>query len=236
MRCFLCLASILGVVASIGAAGGHPQTGNGTYVALRGKVVGIEHEVVPEAFMIRVTVNMKLEFFNPGGKPAILLTSGSPVCVGTKVTKTPAPAVGNNVLFDDYRGPSIYGRPKWKLLHAALNQPEPPADLLRIIKPGDTMVEDSFVVLRPPIKLLKFKVRPYAPWESLKEASPVWLRLECEAWPRNVEPEPLSDKPNFGLELQKKWREFGDLQLNHIVSEPMELDLRQSKPVESREK
>jgi len=69
--------------------------------------------------------------------------------------------------------------------------------------------------------------RPPVDWQILEEASPVWLRLECDTWPQNVERPLLNGKFRLGGELRKRWKSIGELQLDSVESEPVKLDLRE---------
>ncbi len=193
---------------------------------LRAEVLSVREEVLPQASVVAVTATIKLEFVNRGERSVILLIDRSPLCVGTILTRTTGPALGDNILFDEYRGPSVSGSPDWEAFRTTLDQPKPPVELFKIIKPGESWTTDSFIVLRPPMKLERYRIdRPPVSWQILKDSSPVWLRLECDVWPLNVEHQPTSGKIRFGRKLRKKWRDVGELQLNPIESEPMELDL-----------
>jgi len=199
-------------------------------VILRASVLGVKSEALPEASVIAVTVGLRLEVVNSGNDPVILLTERSPLCIGTTLTRTVGPAVGDNILFDEYRGPAVSTSPDWKVFRTTLDQPKPPVGIVQILKPGENWATESFVVLRPPIKLDRYRVdRPPVSWQILRDSSPVWLRLRCDLWPLNVERDPTSTKLSFGRELQTRWNGFGKLQLASLVTEPIELDLRERK-------
>lgn len=224
------LAFALGllIIVQAGFSGSKPSTNNNANaVSLRGMVTGFNKEIPAKASTVTVTVKFKLEFVNTGVQPFILLSEKCPICPGVTLTKTPGPAVGDNILFDEYYGPSVSTAPEWKEFRANLNQSKPPTGLVQIVKPGDSWVMESVAVLRPPKKLERYRIdRPPVSWEVLIQSSPVWLRLNCEVWPFNVENNPLSGKLHFGHELQKRWRQYGMLQLGPIVSEPIKLNLQ----------
>ena len=62
--------------------------------------------------------------------------------------------------------------------------------------------------------------------ESMQELSPVWLHVNWEVWPSNVEPSKNPNKLSFGLALQRRWKNVGLLRLDGIYSEPIMLDLK----------
>jgi hypothetical protein len=230
MRAFFWVVLVVGSFVYIQLVFGQSQSRNpeAESVILRAKVLSVRDEVLPRASVVAVTATLKLEFVNTGERPVILLINRSPLCVGTTLTRSAGPALGDNILFDEYRGPSANTSPDWKVFRTTLDQPKPPAGLFQIIKPGESWATDSFVVLRPPIKLERYRVdRSPVSWQILKESSPVWLRLRCDVWPLNVERQPTSGELRFGRELQRRWKDFGELQLNSLVTEPIELDLRE---------
>jgi hypothetical protein len=230
MRAFFLVVLVVGSFVYTQLVYGQSQARNSEAesVVLRAKVLSVREEALPRASVVAVTVTLKLEFVNTGEKPVILLINRSPLCVGTTLTRSAAPALGDNILFDEYRGPSVSTTPDWKAFRTTLDQPKPPVGLFHVIKPGESWATDSFVVLRPPSKLERYRVdRSPVSRQILKESSPVWLRLKCDVWPFNVEHQPTSGKMRFGRELHKRWQDVGELQLNSLESEPMEVDLRQ---------
>jgi len=230
MRALFWVALVVGSFTCIQLVFSQSQSRNSEAesVVLRAKVLSVRDEVVPMASVAAVTATLRLEFVNAGRGPVILLISRSPICAGTTLTRSARPALGDNILFDEYRGPSVSTSPDWEVFRTNLDQPKPPVGLFQIIKPGESWATDSFVVLRPPIKIERYRVdRPPISWQMLKESSPVWLRLKCDMWPLNVEHQPTPEKTRFGHELQKRWQDVGELELNSLESEPVELDLRQ---------
>jgi hypothetical protein len=199
-------------------------------LTLRVQVLGVKvEEISPQKNVVPVNVKLRLEFLNVGRKPVILLTDHSPLCVGATLTRNSESASGGNLLFDEYAGPADQSRsPEWTEFRMALDQQSPPSPLVRILQPGESWVTDSFIVLRPPIKFESYRVdRPPVNWQILKESSPVWLRLQCDLWPRNVERPPLSERFRLGRELRRRWKRVGDLQLDSVVSEAVQLDLQE---------
>jgi len=196
---------------------------------LRVQILGVKvEEFSHPKDVVPVTVKLRLEFLNVGRKPVILLTKNSPLCVGATLTRNSESASAGNILFDEYAGPANQSRsPEWTEFRKTLDQQSPPSSLVRILQPGESWVTESFIVLRPSIKFESYRVdRPPVNWQILKESSPVWLRLQCDLWPRNVERPPLSEKFKLGRELQKRWKRMGDLQLESVMSNPIELDLQ----------
>jgi hypothetical protein len=177
---------------------------------------------------IMVKVKLSLKFINEGKEPVLLLTERAPYGVGGSITKTPGPAVGENLLDDDNSGPDYLGTSEWSEFRTTLDQGKPPIGIIKLIEPGGSLdwPEYSTVVARVPTKFADNRIDSSdLNWETLKQASPVFLRLKFETWPFNVEKLPDPEKARLGHQLQKRWRAFGLLQLAPLVSEPMLLTL-----------
>jgi hypothetical protein len=225
----LWIAISLALIAVVDIANSQSPSRKSDSLVLRGKVLHVRDQTLSKASVVALTADLRLEYVNTGIEPVILLTERAPGCVGTTLTKSPGVAVGDNVLFDDYRGPSVDTSTEWEVLRNRLDREKPPVGLVQIIEPGEHWTTNSFVVLRPPIKFKRYRVdRPPISWSALRDSSPVWLRLNCDVWPNNVEVDPLSERIELGHKLQNRWRRFGHLQLRNLISEPMELDLRKS--------
>jgi hypothetical protein len=89
---------------------------------------------------------------------------------------------------------------------------------------------DSVIIFLSTEAETKSSFSKNASLKSVQEASPVWLRVNYQVWPLNLEP-PSNDRTQmtFGHKLQKRWRDLGLLQLDGIRSEPILLDVRNIK-------
>lgn len=203
------------------------QDNDNRTILLKGTVTGVETEISPGSSFADVKVSLKLEYANIGKKPLLLVTKKNPICVDAIITKTTKPADGDNILYDEYRGLSVMLSPEWKELRDELNMKAPPSKLVQIVKPGESWIHNSFVNFRPPLELEQYAIdRPAVSWSLLLQSSPAWLRLKCDLWQSNVEPDPWSKEHRFGHELQQRWRQYGILQLDTVTSEPFILNLR----------
>jgi len=61
-------------------------------------------------------------------------------------------------------------------------------------------------------------------WDTIRQASPVWLQVTLETWAVNIEPRVDPKNLEFGKMLRRRWQQVGELQLEHLTSEPMLLD------------
>jgi hypothetical protein len=167
----------------------------------------------------------RLTFVNTGSTPLILLKERFLVFPGVTLTKAPGPPVRENILFDQYYGQSYSTSPEWSALRAALDQPKPPSDITQTINPGESWETTGDFVMRPPKTLERYRVdREPTSLELLKKASPLSIRVSCEVWPLNVETQGGSRGASFGRKLQNRWRRFGLLLLDPIVSQPAEVE------------
>jgi hypothetical protein len=207
--------------------------GNG--VLFRGSVTDVEQEIPYGSTFALVKISVKLEFINSTQKPLIFLLKKCPICVDAIVTKTTELAEGNNILIDQYNGPAVTTSPEWKELREAINKETPPANLFKIVRPGESWIVNSYLVLHPTLKLEKYRLdRPAASLNLLIQSSPAWLRLKCDLWPFNVEPDPWSNEYRFGHDLQHRWRQYGILQLDSVTSEPFEVSFRSQKAEDAK--
>jgi hypothetical protein len=197
-------------------------------ICVKARVIKITKETQDNVARSGLAVVLKLEFINISGEPVVLLTKKGPYCPRAVLTKTPGPAAGENILYDLYRGPSVNTSPEWKAFHEALDQPRPPVGIVQVLKPGDSWVKEIDITLRLPIeKEESYRAdRPAASWAFILQNSSIWFRVGCETWPFNIENNPLSDEFQFGHELQQRWLQYGSLQLDSLVSEPIELNLK----------
>jgi hypothetical protein len=171
-----------------------------------------------------IDLKLKLEFFNDGERPLILL-SREPWIVGELFSVSDEDARAGKFIYSNYHLPSILRAPgnKWEQLEHQLDQPTPPESLTRILSPGETWgyETDTWWTID---KKENYEGRSES-WDSIKQHSHVWLSLEFEMWPVNVEPRVNPSKLAFGKKLRHRWRESGVLRLDSIRSEPMELNL-----------
>jgi hypothetical protein len=223
----VCAVVLSLVLTPLSAADAGSSTRNESSVRIRANITNSKTKVVPGSSVVEVTISFNLELLNVGTRPILILSQDSPMCVGTTLTTDTGPAVGENILFDEYRGPSRDGSPAWNRLRRALDQPEPPRESIRLIEPGESWRSQTYVVLRPPVQFEHYRIdRPPVSWTLLRNHSPVWLRLQCETWPLNLETTTDSGRTVFGHKLQQRWLKYGDLQLSVLKSEPVRLDLR----------
>ncbi len=200
-------------------------------VALRGQVESTELNNISFSG-VTVVVRLKLELLNNGAKPVIFLATEPPLLVGATLAKSPTDSLSGKNLAVEYAGPGVDTSPKWAALRKSLDQPYPPSDKVRVLKPNESWVVEDSVGISLPTEAGKGGA--YFPkresWEAIQKASPVWLRVICQVWPLNLEP-PSRDRTElpFGHKLQQRWERDGFLLLKPLYSDPLKLDLQNIK-------
>lgn len=208
------------------SSGGTPS------LSLRGRIDSFEinQESSSSDFL---SVKLTMELVNTGKSPIILLNASpsssgglktEPYFVGAGLTKN----VEGEYLTKTYVGPALDLSPKWMALRTSLNQTTPPPDKVRILMPNEIMNLEASIGLDLPKKPENFAPFKKASLNQILNSSPVWLKVVCEVWPLNLEPEVGKKKlqMGFGHQLQRRWKNLGHLWLDEIYSEPILLDLK----------
>jgi hypothetical protein len=230
MRIMYSLLFVIGVMA-IGTMAQQryesSQHDDDPVVALRGQVQSTElRDVTPSG--VSLVVKLKLELHNNGSKPVIFLNDPAPTITGATLNKV-ASDPPHSALVSDYRRPSVDTSSKWLTLRRSLDKAQPPSELVRILPAGESWWFEGSVDVALPTEAGKSNYIPRrATWESMQELSPVWLHVSLEVWPLNVEPSKNPNKLSFGLSLQRRWKNVGQLRLDGIYSEPIMLDSKRA--------
>lgn len=170
---------------------------------------------------VKLTLSLKLNFKNAGSEPVLLLKHDFEM-VEHEITASRSDAAGAKYLFRLVGYPSIDRGPEWGELRKSVNKRAPPTDVIRILAPNETWSLETttwfYIGKETNID------RDSKPWKTIREASPVWLQVTFELWPKNIEPRPERGERDFGKMLQHRWRRVGELQLENLTSDPMPLD------------
>jgi hypothetical protein len=173
-------------------------------------------------YSIVFEVMLDLECTNKSDKPVIILRRE--FWLGAKtLARSPEDATLNRFLFASSHWPSVSTSPEWVELRRRLDQPSPPQDLLGLFASGETLPYETRVSLS--IEKAGNFDKTSEKWDTIKQASPVWLQVTFEMWPINIEPTLDPDNPVFGKMLQRRWQQYGELQVERLTSEPIKLDL-----------
>jgi len=197
-------------------------------LSLRGRVESVEIKEIDRSSAV-IDIKLKMDLVNTGVTPVILLRR-EPLFPGGALARKPDDFRMGNVLAADAGWPSNDISPEWTTLRTNLDKPKPPADETRILMPNESWPIQTSVRLIVPIDPSKYTSLSSRKKESLatiRQLSPVWLRVVCEVWPWNVEPLTADrNKLEFGHRLQRRWKDIALLWLDEIYSEPIMLDLK----------
>lgn len=190
-------------------------------LCLRGRVADVKlarennHSIVFD-------VKLNLEFTNTSDKPVIIFQRE--FWLGAKtLARSPEDSAAHKYLYVSGQWPSVSTSPEWGELRQRLDQPNPPQDLTRVLAPGESLPYEASVTLY--IEKVGSFDKTSQRWDTIKQASPVWLQVTLEMWPVNIEPHVDPENPGFGKMLQRRWQQYGRLQIDQLTSEPMQLDL-----------
>lgn len=198
-----------------------PDSPPGSGLVLKGHVTSLETERTTTG--ARFEIEVELSFVNTGKNPVILLRPdakehdrGGLWYTTWNVSASQEQMETNKYLYSGGFRPSNSRGTWWDPLRHALDQPQPPEDLVWVIQPGGST---------PPFRT----IIDYS--SSELPASNLWLEVILPVWPSNIEPMGSSDDSPFGNKLRKQWMAQGDLQLGqagqdcNVASEPFELVL-----------
>jgi len=195
-----------------------------TPLRVQGQVVKIELSR-EDAHSIVFNLRLRLELVNAGDRPIILLRH--PIWLGAlTLSRSPEDARAYKYIYQSSAWPSVSNGPEWKALRQSLDQRNPPAELTQVVSPGNSFQYETDTVLY--IEKGGNFDKTSQPWDAIRLASPVSLRVSLEIWPVNVEPKVDPSNLEFGRMLQQRWRQFGQLQIERITSEPIQLNFRKS--------
>lgn len=188
-------------------------------LSLRGRIADIRL-VEENNHSVRFKLNLALEFVNNSHKGIILLRQDYWLGAET-LAISPEAAAEHKFIYSSSHWPSVYSAPNWIELRKKLDKPSPPTDLTRIIAPGESFAYETEAMLYIQKRGSSNKTNQI--WEEIKLLSPTWLQVTLETWAVNIEPRVDPQNPQFGKELQQRWKQFGELYLERLASEPMPL-------------
>jgi hypothetical protein len=186
---------------------------------LRGSVASIRL-VREDNHSITFDVKLNLEFINTSETGVIILQRGFWLGA-TTLARSPEDAAAHKYLYSSSHWPSVDTSPEWGKLRQRLDQPSPPTDLTRVLVPGASLPYETGATLY--IEKPGSFDKTSQSWNTIKQASPVWLQVTLEMWPVNLEPKVDPDNSEFGKMLQRRWQQFGALPVGYLTSEPMRL-------------
>lgn len=187
-------------------------------VVLTGHTTAVQ--VLEEPTSVIVTVNLELTLRNESGANAILYWHDFNI-VEDKLYRLDEKQ-NPEVLYLSSTFPSTNHSPTWVDLQNRLKTQNPPSELARILKSGESISFKRTTSMR-----LYRKGQFQASWSEILAASPLLLTVTLDMFPSNLD-RTLASQESFAKKLQKKWRSLGVLQLEALRSEPIKLDLSKS--------
>jgi hypothetical protein len=190
-------------------------------LSLTGHVISVE-KISEDASSVGFKVGLRLTFRNIGSNPIIIYRDS--IWLGAAlIARSSDDASAAKYLHRSSAWPSVWGKSSRVKLRQKLDQPIPPQDITKILKPGESYEYETGTHLGFE-KKERYDGTSKA-WDEIKLASPVWIQVTLEMWPINAEPKVNPENPEFGKELRERWKDSGELWLDYLTSQPMKLDL-----------
>jgi hypothetical protein len=188
----------------------------GDGLSLRGSVSSVRIiEDKPDGVLLRLDLDLTLT--NDSAANVILYWHEFHIIESSVVRLEEGQRV--NVLYRSTSRPSANRSPDWVELQTRLDLKNPPGDLTRTLKSGESLslkrTENLWISKKPLYQLS---------WDEILATKPVWLVVDLEMFPSNLDQTSLHQK-SFGKKVRKKWKRFGILQVEELQSEPMRLNL-----------
>jgi hypothetical protein len=195
-------------------------------VKLKGETESIDFRDVSSS-SVTIVAKIKLEVHNDGEEPVIIFKQESPQITAAILTRSPSDP-STKALIVNHWGAAVDRSPKWSILRKSLDQSSPPRDMVRVLMPNESWRFDYEIhLVAPTDKGNRSYIPKGASFEALQQHSPIWLKLNWEVWPLNVEPwGDDRNKLKLGHSLRRRWKDVGVLWLDSIYSEPIKLDLK----------
>jgi hypothetical protein len=209
----LVLASVVGILMLVSSARGAANEGA---IRLSGKVENVK-TVEEDAQSILVLVDLDLVLKNESDANVILYWHDFEI-VGDLIFRCEQKQ-NRELLYQISTLPSTNRSPEWAELQKQLDVGNPPVNLTRTLRSGESLS------LKRSTNLRIYKKGLYqSSWNEIRAASPVCLSVELDLFPSNLDRTSISQK-SLGARLQKRWVPFGILQVGVLRSEPIKLDL-----------
>ena len=131
--------------------------------------------------------------------------------------------VNQDIIGVNFWGPPNYYGKTWDDLRSCLDNTVPPAETTFTLKPGETWTFSSDVKVSFEKKLIDLSRSEHG--DKLGE---VWIRVYYASWSPNIEPKARGRATSllFGRSLRERWKSFGYLLLDDLISDPIRLDLQ----------
>ncbi|GIU81257.1 MAG: hypothetical protein KatS3mg006_0321 [Pyrinomonadaceae bacterium] len=202
----------------------HSQSLFAQKLQLTGKISNLKMTETPKT--VEFSYDVELTFTNIGNVPILLLKSDFLLlCIDREIYGIPANEKDERKLWSFSTFPSIGVTPDWRNIKKTLDAKAPPSSIIKRVNVGESIVfygKEWFYFNKEKDKY--FKPENFT-WNEIKDAKSLSLRLTYRIWSLDFETSSPREEKKFGKKLQKRWRKYGYLWLDDIVSEPVPLDL-----------
>jgi hypothetical protein len=190
---------------------------------LRGEVESLELTRTSPSVMT-LSINLRMELVNDGPRPVMFLAISPPQLQGALLSKD---IDRSQPIVSEFYGEAVDTSPKWSTMRRALDEPAPPSDRVRILRSNESWKFEGVVSIAMPAgaRNNSFSDKRES-WESIQHLPNIWLRTICQVWPLNLERGNDRTELVFGKKLRTRWKNFGWLWLDGVVSEPIRLNLK----------
>jgi hypothetical protein len=150
---------------------------------------------------------------NVGNQPVIIY-KGIPHVDGVTIATSKQKALASDFIYNQSAG---LGKSNSSKLHKRMDKNSPPLDEFVLLAPNKTTpfeLHTFYYFTKDPVTL--------DAGGQIKLISPLWLKIAINIWPNSVELR-SDGSSSFGEMLRLRWKKYGDLLLDRIESEPIEV-------------
>jgi hypothetical protein len=205
---------------------------------LSGRIINFEVEERNDSVALSINVNLSLR--NVSKKPVLLTISSYPassayfipdnsfMSICSRISGVSTTGRDERFLYSSCRLPSIEAPPDWESIRSEFDKSAPPQNRIKVLKSEETFEFPASLLFRFPTKRdLDSVDRDNALWGEIKEAKSLSLQLTYRIWSLELEKRSSRrEQRSFGKTLQRRWKKYGYLWLDDIVSERIVLELK----------
>lgn len=170
--------------------------------------------------MIRFGLKLRLTFVNGGSESVILLKQN--FGVGAEMlARSCEDAKEGKYLYTSTHWPSVSRALEWANWRRQIDTRIPSPSLLSVLGPGNSLSVDVQTAIN--IEKGGNFDRTNKTWDEIKRSATIWLQVEIQTWPTNLEPNHDPENLELGQSLRKRWMSYGKLYLERLRSEPIQL-------------
>jgi hypothetical protein len=195
-------------------------------IQLTGNISSLE--ITQEQKRVKVSYIVKLTLTNRNELPILLLNSDSSLlCISRDIYGISSNDLKERKLFSFATLPSSEkGAKKWEVIKTNLSSEKPPPNLIQKLRLNESISFEEKEWFYISKEKDVYNENQNVLWDEIKDAKFLSLKLEFRVWSLNLERHSGEKEVRpFGKELRERWRKYGYLLLDDIISEPIALDL-----------